>query len=55
MAGAAGGATGYYISGSSLLVNNVNSPILRSAVVSSISSAASVNKVVLESPKLNNS
>ena len=40
MAGAAGGATGYYISGSSLLVNNVNSPILRSAVVSSISSAA---------------
>ena len=40
VAGAAGGAAGYYMSNSSLVVNNLNSPFLRSAVVSPISSAA---------------
>ncbi len=40
VAGAASGATGYWASNASFLVNNVNSPILRSAVVSPLASGA---------------
>lgn len=40
VAGAAGGAAGYYASSASFLVNNVNSPVLRSAVVSPLASGA---------------
>jgi hypothetical protein len=40
VAGFAGGATGYWAANASILVNNVNSPILRSAVVSPIAAGA---------------
>ncbi|HBG42117.1 MAG TPA: endonuclease [Porphyromonadaceae bacterium] len=36
----AGGAAGYWAAGSSVLVNNINSPIARSAIVSPLSSGA---------------
>ena len=39
-AGFAGGAVGHWAANSSMLVNNINSPVLRSAVVSPIASGA---------------
>lgn len=40
VAGFAGGGTGYWAANSSILVNNINSPLLRSAVTSPLASGA---------------
>ena len=40
VSGFAGGSAGYWAANSSLLVNNINSPVLRSAVVSPLASGA---------------